>query len=158
MLAYQEWEEWYDEGKLNEAQKQFFEERTPEALYDIENDPHEVSNLAADPAFQEVLEELRVELQNQVKSMPDLSFFPESYFVANGIENPVQFGQENQAKIQSYIKTADLSLLPFAKAKKGIKKALKSNDPWIRYWGLIVCSSFGDDASIFYKKSSSACR
>ena len=45
--------------------------------------------------------------------------------------------------------TANLSLLPFAKAKSGIAQAFKSNDPWVRYWGAIVCSSFGKEASSF---------
>ena len=36
MLAYAQWRELYDAGKLNAAQRQFFESRPPEALYDIE--------------------------------------------------------------------------------------------------------------------------
>ena len=35
MLAYQEWLQLYKEKKLNAAQRQFFEPRLPEALYNI---------------------------------------------------------------------------------------------------------------------------
>ena len=153
MLAFKEWESLYKSGQLNEAQQQFFQPRTAEALYDIENDPHEVNNLAANPVHQIILKELREMVQQQVKGMPDLSFYPEPYFLENGLANPIQFGQQQKAEISTLVEIADLSLLPYKKAKKGIKKALKSNNPWQRYWGLIVCSSFGKQANKFYKKA-----
>ena len=55
----QVWKELYDEGKLNDAQRRFWERKAPEELYDLENDPSEVVNLVDSPAHQEVLEELR---------------------------------------------------------------------------------------------------
>ena len=36
MLAYKEWQELFENGNLNKEQEQFFQARTPEALYDIE--------------------------------------------------------------------------------------------------------------------------
>jgi len=59
MLAYAEWRDLYAAGKLNAAQRQFFESRTPESLYDIAVDPHETKNLAADPKYSSVLADLR---------------------------------------------------------------------------------------------------
>jgi len=153
MLAYQEWAQIYQEGKLNEVQQQFFKPRTPEALYDLEKDPHETNNLAGDPAYALVLKELRSELQQQVKSMPDLSFFPESYFLEKGLSNPVKFGQDNKELISELVDIADLSFLSFDKAKNGIEKALSSDNPWKRYWGLIVCTTFGEQARPFFKKA-----
>jgi len=153
MLAYQEWQDLFQAAKLNEFQAQFFQTRTAEALYDIENDPHEVKNLADDPTYQTTLVELRKGLQGQLKSMPDLSFYPESYFLENGLSNPIQFGLDNKVEIADLIDIADLSLLSFSEAKKGIKKALKSKNPWKRYWGLIVCSNFEEKADQFYKKA-----
>jgi hypothetical protein len=90
--------------------------------------------------------------------MPDLSFFPEPYFLENGINNPVQFGQENRARITRLLAIADLILLPFAEAKKGIHQALRSEDPWQRYWALIVCSSFAEKARPFYRKANKIAR
>jgi len=151
MLAYKEWKQLFKEGKLNEQQEHFFKARSPEALYDIENDPHEIYNLAKDPTYAETLKELRTDLQEQVKSMPDLSFYPESYFLGMGLSNPVGFGQQNKAEIAELIDIADLSLKSFSESKTEIEKALASNNPWKRYWGLIVCSSFGEAASPFFK-------
>ena len=149
MLAYREWHAMYQEGELNAVQSQFFEPREAEALYDIEKDPHETNNLADDPKSASVLRDLRQRLTNQVKEISDLSFLPEPAMLSEALSNPVQFGRENQDRIGKLVDTANLSLLPFAKAKSGIAKAFKSNDPWVRYWGAIVCSSFGKEASSF---------
>ena len=149
MLAYREWYAMYQAGELNAVQSQFFEPREAEALYDIEKDPHETNNLADDPKSASVLRDLRQRLTNQVKEISDLSFLPEPAMLSEALSNPVQFGRENQDRIGKLVDTANLSLLPFAKAKSGIAKAFKSNDPWVRYWGAIVCSSFGKEASSF---------
>ena len=151
MLAYKEWSQRFKDGKLNKEQEQFFKSRSPEALYDIEKDPHEIHNLAADPAYQATLKELRSNLRQQVKSMPDLSFYPESYFLEAGLSDPVAFGQQNKTEIEELIDIADLSIKSFDESKAEIEKALKSDNPWKRYWGLIVCSSFGEEASPFFK-------
>lgn len=153
MLAYEEWRELYRAGKLNEAQRQFFESRPPECLYDLEKDPHEIHNLADDPAYANRLKEMRRLLQKQVRSMPDLSFFPETVLLSEGLENPVAFGQAHKREIATLIKIADLSLLSFQKARKGLVRALGSDNPWQRYWGLIVCSSFGEEAAPFYEQA-----
>ena len=152
MLAYQEWKALFEEGKLNGVQKQFFMPRASEALYDLEEDPHETNNLASNQAYQPILKELRAELRKQVKSMPDLSFYPEPYFLENGLENPVAYGQANKKQIGKLIRIADLSLLSFKKAEKKIAKALASQNPWERYWALIVCSTFGEEANQFQDK------
>ena len=150
MLAYQEWRDMYHAGELNAAQRQFFEPRPAETLYDVENDPHEIHNLAGDPAYSKKLIELRGLLQKQVKSMPDLSFYPEPVFLAEGGDNPVAFGQEKKQAIARMVEIADLSLAAFPEAKQRISRALASKNPWERYWGLITCSSFGTQAAPFY--------
>ena len=45
------------------------------------------------------------------------------------------------------VETADLALLPFARARKKLANALVSADPLVRYWGLVACSCFGQQAS-----------
>ncbi len=149
MLAYEEWRQLYKEGKLNELQARFFEARPAEALYDLENDPEETRNLAGDPRYAKSLAEMRALLAGWVKGMPDLSFIPESVLVAEGFDNPVAYGQAHKEQIARLVDLADLSLVPLDEARPGIQKALASEDPWQRYWGLIVCSSHGKAAEAF---------
>lgn len=149
MLAYREWRELFEAGKLNESQSQFYRSRPAEMLFDVEADPYEVKDLARDPQYANVLESLRGAMQKRVKSMPDLSFYPESYLVEHAFGNPVQFGQQHKTSIAKLIDIADLSLDSFEQAEAGIQAALESGDEMQRYWGLIVCSSFGKQASKF---------
>lgn len=149
MLAYREWLELYRAGKLNNTQSQFFRPRPVELLFDIEADPHEVKNLAEDPKHYSILLRLRSQLQNQVKSLPDLSFYPESYLAKHAFNNPVQFGREHRTEIAELVDIADLSLLPIHEARPHLSTVLSSSDEAQRYWGLIVCSCFGKLAADF---------
>ncbi len=153
MLAYQQWREMYHAGELNDAQSQFFQTRPAEMLFDIENDPHEVNNLATDPNYAATLEELRQELHEQVSALPDLSFYPESVLVEQAFSNPVEFGRSHKADIAALVDVADLALLDFASARGSIADALGSTDAMQRYWGLIVCSCFRDQAAEFYDQA-----
>ena len=153
MLAYKEWRDLYHAGKLNAVQSQFFEPRDAEALYDLENDPHETNNLAYDPAFKKVTADMRIRLAAKVKGLPDLSMFPECYLAAEAFANPVAFGQDQQENIARLVDIADLSLLPFTKARSKIEKALNSKHTWDRYWALVVCNSHGKTAESLIDKA-----
>ncbi|TNJ43438.1 sulfatase [Tamlana fucoidanivorans] len=145
-LGYQEWKALYEAGKLNDIQSQFFETKLPESLYDVEADPYETNNLANNPEYAEVLEDLRSNLNERVKGMPDLSFYPEFYLINNAFDNPVAFGQAHKSEIASYVDIANLSLYPFDSIKDQLEQALNSSDPWKRYWALITCSRFNTEA------------
>jgi arylsulfatase A-like enzyme len=149
MLAYQQWRELSKAGKLNAAQQQFFAAKPVELLYDTAADPHEVNNLAGSAGHQDILVSLRTELNRKMKAMPDLSFYPESHLVAHALDDAVAFGQKHKSDIAAMIDTADLAVKPFHEAKRGIKAALNSDEPMQRYWGAMVCSSFGDQAAEF---------
>lgn len=150
MLLYQEWRELYHAGKLNEVQKQFFEARPAEQLFDISKDPHEVNDLSKNPEYSDELSSMRTAFNEHMDEMVDLSFIPEPYFIEKGIENPVAFGQENKELIRELRQIADLQLIPFKKAKKSIRLAFRSENPWKRYWACIVLSSYGESAKSYY--------
>lgn len=152
-LAYLEWREMYHKGQLNDVQKQFFEPRPAEELFDIDVDPYETNNLATDPSYSDKLEEMRSLLTEWVKGNPDLSFIPEPQLVKEAFDNPVVFGQDHIDEISKLVDIADLSLLPYENARNEIGKALSSDNYLEKYWGLIVCSSFGKEASEFYEKA-----
>ena len=140
-LAFTEWRNLYNAGKLDSIQSQFFRPRSPEALYDVSNDPYETNNLATDPDYQKTLSQMRDLLRSEMLRTNDLSFYPEPVMVEKAMSNPVDFGREKSEKIKRMSEIADLQLLPTSKIKKSLEEALNSSDPWIRYWACIVASS-----------------
>ena len=146
MLAFTEWRELANAGKLNEAQMQFHQRRPAEQLFDVEADPHEVNNLAADPKHAAVLADLRERMQQKLRDIHDLSFFPENFMVQNALKDGVAFGKFNHKEINRLADIADLALLPFAKARKPLAAALKAKPPMELYWACTTASVIGEEA------------
>ena len=146
MAAYREWRDLFDEGKLGSDQRQFFEAKAPEQLYDLSTDPYELKNLAAEPAHEEKLHELRAALQAKLKSMPDLGFFPESVLVKETMGDPAGYGKARAAEIATLIDTADLKLHPFAESEAALREALVSKNANVRFWAAAVCAAYGQEA------------
>lgn len=66
------------EGKLNADQRKFMAaQRAPEELYDLQADPFELNNLAADPRHRATLDRLRAVLAAWLKDTRDESAAPE---------------------------------------------------------------------------------
>lgn len=66
-------------GTLNELQKKllFSPTRAPEELYDLQKDPHELNNLAADPKLKSTLESMRSKLDQWMIDTNDIGRKPE---------------------------------------------------------------------------------
>jgi len=73
--------QWHKEGKLNDIQEAWFQTKTKEELYDCQKDPYNLHNLAADPAYKEVLKEMRQALENHYRNRQDLGKLPESELI-----------------------------------------------------------------------------
>jgi arylsulfatase A-like enzyme len=70
------------EGKLQGAAATWFRKtKPPEELYDTQNDPHELNNLAGMPEYTAVLDRLRNELAGWEKQVGDLGHIPEPQLV-----------------------------------------------------------------------------
>ena len=73
-----------DAGELNEYQAQWFREtKEDEELFDTVADPHELHNLADDPAYAEKLAELRAEMDRWMEEIDDKGMMPESEYIAS---------------------------------------------------------------------------
>lgn len=71
--------ELHDSGKLGEIPEwAFFGKRPSEELYDLENDPDQVKNLASDPKFAAELKRHRDILEKWIKKTDDKGQYPES--------------------------------------------------------------------------------
>lgn len=72
-----------DAGQLDSIQAQWFRDRKPEEeLYDCEADPHELHNLAADPAYADTLKKMRNELERWILKIGDQPNLPEKQLLA----------------------------------------------------------------------------
>lgn len=146
MEAFKEWRELYEKGQLSAVQRSFFEPQAPEALYDLENDPYELHNLAGEARFTSKLKELRTALKAYMLDKNDLGLFPEPLWLPEGSNNPVAFGERNKQRLKRYSDITDLEFGTFKEAQKELQKALQSADPGERYWGATVCACFGNSA------------
>jgi len=69
------------EGKLTGAAKEWFGDNRPvEELYDVQNDPYEVNNLAGDPKYKDTLLRMRKELERWMIETKDMGLIPEPDF------------------------------------------------------------------------------
>lgn len=67
------------EGRLNEVQQQLFAPTRPaEELYDLEEDPHEIHNLASEAKYEKTLRDMRQKLNQWMESTGDQGRQPES--------------------------------------------------------------------------------
>lgn len=86
MPIMKDWRRLNAEGKLEGAQKLFFQPTKPaEELYDTEKDPHEINNLVADPNYNGKLTELRAALDRWLADTKDLGGTPEPELVKQGL-------------------------------------------------------------------------
>ena len=70
-----------EENKIDETEQIWFQTKTKEELYDCEKDPHNINNLAEDPAYASVLTEMRQALERLLKNRNDCGLIPESEMV-----------------------------------------------------------------------------
>lgn len=76
---------YYEEGKMNDIQSFIWqEERLPEELYDIVNDPHEINNLVNDPDYAVQLDKHRKILDEWIKETGDKGMQNEDAAVLEG--------------------------------------------------------------------------
>jgi hypothetical protein len=75
--GYQSWARLASEGKLTPGTAMFWGEKPSEELYDMEADPENVHNRAADPTCRETLDRMRSALEQRAIANRDNGFLPE---------------------------------------------------------------------------------
>lgn len=144
-LAFREWKDYYESGRLNDVQSGFFEPFGPEELYDIEADPFETNNLADSPEYSSVVKDLRSEMNGYMVKKADLGFIPENVIVEKLSEYPAEWGDRNRKRIREYIRIADMQLEECdAKAIKKIGKLLASDDEIEQWWAATTGAYFAE--------------
>ncbi len=77
-----------DADELNEIQALWFRKSKPEEeLFDIENDPHELINIADDPKYNDILLMMRKECNSWMKKIDDKGFIEEKELIESFYPN-----------------------------------------------------------------------
>jgi hypothetical protein len=75
--AYRAWQDANAKHALTSPQGAFWRAKAPEELYDLQNDPEQINNLAADPAQRERVNRMRAALRQHILATHDNGFMPE---------------------------------------------------------------------------------
>ena len=137
---------------LPEQYRQFqvWQDHKPlEELYDLDNDPEEVDNLADDPAFCDVRDELRQKLFAWMIETRDLGLLDETEIVAraaqyDGISHEVGLHCGNFERI---LETADLARLG-DKGRTELLTRLDDPDSAVRFWAVTGLCSLGVESAM----------
>lgn len=132
----QVWKRLYDAGKLNQAQKRFWEIKPPEELYDLEADPDEVVNLAERPEHRATLERLRQALREWMLAVRDVGLLPEGEMHARaGSSTPYEMGHDRaRYPIERILETAELASSLKPDVTGTLFGRLTDSDSAVRYW------------------------
>ncbi|NEO86473.1 MAG: sulfatase-like hydrolase/transferase [Spirulina sp. SIO3F2] len=149
MASMQAWQALYKAGKLDPIQRQFFQTKPTEELYDIEADPHEVNNLALHPSYQSILVILRQMNRTWGLQIRDVGFLPEAEMMARSQgQSPFELGQSPSAySITRIMTAAEVASQPNPQNLTQLIQWLNDADSGVRYWAAQGCVVLGTQAT-----------
>ncbi len=138
-------------GNLTGAMKLFSAGSKPvEELYDLEKDPHEVNNLAKDPAYADKLDQLRKALFAWQLDIGDIGLIPESEITAReagaGATYAILHGETDQSALIENLTTVATLASEGSSAFPELLIALSDEDAAVRYWGATGLGNFAGEA------------
>ncbi len=151
------WEQAYLNGECNKTQSIFWNPKPVEELYDTENDPWEVNNLAENPDYKEILERMRAANNDWVTRIYDTGFIPEADQInrANGMSlyDVMRSGKLDYKEIMD---AAEIATLGKTEYLDKLKENLNSEESAVRYWGatgLLILKEKAEPAKVELKNA-----
>lgn len=130
-------------GRLNKDQERLFAARPPEMLFDLENDPWELNNLADNPAHRKTRDRMHKALEIELLAQRDILFLPEysMHRLPEGA-NPYEYRLDRKAyQLEPAWAVAGLSGYTDRNTLKKQVRFLEKGDSLQRYWALTgLCS------------------
>lgn len=133
------WKAMGDAGKLNEVQSAFWKPKPREELFDLENDPDEVRNLANSPEHQAIKAKLQAAEQALARKIRDVGFLPEGERLERAKDRSLyDFGHdESSYPFERVFAAAELASTPGEDDIPKLKNGLTDTDSGVRYLSLI---------------------
>lgn len=134
MPGQQAWEMAWRAGRCDAVQSRFWQPKQVEELYDLENDPVQAHNLAADPIHADRLADFRRRLHEWIDDIQDIGFTPDplrtpgafpSYYDRMQAESELRRAILNQAWLVGSLDLTSVDQLA---------PGLQSPHPEVRYW------------------------
>lgn len=142
------WQALYEQGKLGGPTARFFQTKPPEELYDVQADPWEVTNLAADPRYRKELERLRAECRASMKGAGDLGLLPEREIHARAAgRTPYDIATDPRRNpLDDLLAAADLANQRDPRQLLRLVELLGAKDAAVRWWGAVGLVALRDKA------------
>ncbi len=135
MRSMQAWEKALREGRLHGPQRFFWQEKPVEELYDLRNDPSEVSNLAESRQHREVMSRMRAALRQHMLDIRDNGFIPEGSPIEgyDAARDPETYPLKQVLQVADLATRRDTAYLPRLAAN------LTDANECVRYWAALGC-------------------
>ncbi len=143
----------YAKGELNDAQAQWMADRRPtEELYDLEADPWETKNLAADAKYAATKKQLEKALSDWMIETRDTGLLLEPIMKRlakeYGSEYAILHSSGGKKLTKKLLKIAIISTEPKPSDRDTIYKAFQSDHPSERYWAVVALGQLMTDRDI----------
>lgn len=140
------WHDLFHQGKLNEAQSNFWRTKPAEELYDLENDPDEVNNLATSLEHSETLRRLRKAHRAHMHDTLDLGFLPEGEIHSRSQgSTPYEMARHGDKYPFDKIFAAAELAATLAPETGQLTALMQDDDSAVRYWGTLGLLMRGSD-------------
>lgn len=127
-------------GHLKPEAEAFWQPRPAEELYDLVADPHELQNLAADPAHSATLRRMREQLRTSILDTRDIGLLHESEFMrraAHSQQTVYEYAKSSAYDPESVLHAAETVGRDDVPTSKLIS-LLDDSDSGVRFWGVIA--------------------
>ena len=128
-------------GALNEEQQKLWNSKPVEELYDLQADPQELNNVAANADFAGIKQQLKEQMDHWMVGHKDFGLLPEAeYMIRSKQSSPYEYAR-NREDYQAASILASANMVGTATQSQCVEK-LADPDSGVRYWATMALMQF----------------